>query len=97
MPDSKIKYWTVGQIDATGVRGPHEKELEDISLKNIPNFINIDMDKLKKIRELICVLFEFVKELVDPPAMPQRREMHCGKCGKPLLRMMFIPAFMPSG
>jgi len=27
---TKAKFWTVGQIDATGVRGPHEKELEDI-------------------------------------------------------------------
>ena len=31
MVEKKRKFWTVGQIDATGVRGPHEKELEDIT------------------------------------------------------------------
>jgi len=52
---------------------------------------------IQRIKEMICVLFEFVKELVDPPAMPPRREWHCGMCGKPLLRIMFIPAFVPTG
>jgi len=46
---SKRKFWTVGQIDATGVRGPHEKELEDISKAKNPLFINLDMDLLKDI------------------------------------------------
>jgi hypothetical protein len=46
---SRKKYWTVGQIDATGVRGPHEKELEDISLTKFPLFVNIDKRKLEKI------------------------------------------------
>ncbi|MHA2034973.1 MAG: hypothetical protein ACW98X_00980 [Promethearchaeota archaeon] len=46
---SKRKYWTVGQIDATGVRGPHEKELEDISIAKYPLFIDIDKDVLEKI------------------------------------------------
>ncbi|MEE9377102.1 MAG: hypothetical protein V3V33_03605 [Candidatus Lokiarchaeia archaeon] len=45
----KRKFWTVGQIDATGVRGPHEKELEDISKAKTPLFINLDMDLLKDI------------------------------------------------
>jgi hypothetical protein len=45
----KRKFWTVGQIDATGVRGPHEKELEDISLSKYSLFIDIDKDKLEKI------------------------------------------------
>ncbi len=45
----KQKYWTVGQIDATGVRGPHEKELEDISLAKYPLFIKIEKDKLERI------------------------------------------------
>jgi len=42
---------TIGQIDATGVRGPHEKELEDIS--NVKNqiFEDLNVDKLKKIVE----------------------------------------------
>ncbi|NVM35032.1 MAG: hypothetical protein HWN81_05520 [Candidatus Lokiarchaeota archaeon] len=45
----KRKFWTVGQIDATGVRGPHEKELEDISKAKNSLFINLDMDFLKDI------------------------------------------------
>lgn len=49
MVDNKRKFWTVGQIDATGVRGPHEKELEDISKNKYPLFINIDMEKLRYI------------------------------------------------
>ena len=51
MTDNKHKYWTVGQIDATGVRGPHEKELEDISYDKSQIFKNIDMNKLKRIVE----------------------------------------------
>jgi len=46
---SKRKFWTVGQIDATCVRSPHEKELEDISKSKNPLFINLDMDLLKDI------------------------------------------------
>jgi hypothetical protein len=49
---SKRKYWTVGQIDATGVRGPHEKELEDISNIKYPIFINIKKDKLTEIVQI---------------------------------------------
>ncbi|MCK4780557.1 MAG: hypothetical protein KAT57_10235 [Candidatus Lokiarchaeota archaeon] len=45
----KRKFWTVGQIDATAVRGPHEKELEDISKAKHPLFIKLDMDLLKDI------------------------------------------------
>ncbi|MFX1574906.1 MAG: hypothetical protein ACFFB0_19385, partial [Promethearchaeota archaeon] len=48
---SKRKYWTIGQIDATGVRGPHEKELEDISNAKIPLFTGIDIKRLKQIIE----------------------------------------------
>jgi len=51
MADSKRKFWTVGQIDATGVRGPHEKELEDISLSKVALFTNLEERKLKKIVE----------------------------------------------
>jgi hypothetical protein len=39
----------VGQIDATGVRGPHEKEFEDISNAKYVLFENIDKDTLTKI------------------------------------------------
>lgn len=45
------KFFTVGQIDATGVRGPHEKELEDISMNKYPLFINLENNKLKNIVE----------------------------------------------
>ncbi|MFX0143208.1 MAG: hypothetical protein ACFE9C_03955 [Candidatus Hodarchaeota archaeon] len=45
----KRNLWTVGQIDATGVRGPHEKELEDISKMKYPLFLNLDMGILKDI------------------------------------------------
>ena len=51
MTEKKVKYWTVGQIDATGVRGPHEKELEDISSAKTPLFNNLEIDKLRKIVE----------------------------------------------
>ena len=51
MADNKRKFWTVGQIDATGVRGPHEKELEDISKAKSPLFNKVDMDKLRNIVE----------------------------------------------
>jgi hypothetical protein len=49
MGSKKTQYWTVGQIDATGVRGPHEKELEDISKAKYPLFTKIDRDKLEKV------------------------------------------------
>ena len=43
------KFWTIGEIDATGVRGPHEVELRNISNANYTLFIDIDMDNLKTI------------------------------------------------
>lgn len=49
MPQEKRNFITIGQIDATGVRGPHEKELEDISKAKYSLFIDIDMNKLKDI------------------------------------------------
>ena len=45
----KKKLWTVGQIDATGIKGPHEKELEDISQNKYPLFIDIDNNTLTDI------------------------------------------------
>jgi len=51
MADGKRKFWTVGQIDATGIRGPHEKELADISMAKWPLFKDIEMNKLEKIVE----------------------------------------------
>ncbi len=52
MADKKRKFWTVGQIDATGVRGPHEKELEDISNAKSSLFIDIDMNIIIKIYQI---------------------------------------------
>ena len=49
MEKKKRKFYTVGQIDATGVRGPHEKELEDISMTKYPLFIDLAEDTLRKI------------------------------------------------
>ncbi len=49
MPPENRKFNTIGQIDATGIRGPHEKELEDISKAKFSNFINVE----KKILETI--------------------------------------------
>ena len=46
---SKRKFWTVGQIDATGVMGPHEKELEDISKAKYSLFVNLEKDVLEEI------------------------------------------------
>jgi hypothetical protein len=45
----RSKFWTIGQIDATGIKGPHEKEFEDISNANYLYFADIDTIKLKKI------------------------------------------------
>lgn len=42
-------FFTVGQIDATGVRGPHEKELEDLSAAKFSLFMDLEETKLKKI------------------------------------------------
>ncbi|MFX1259972.1 MAG: hypothetical protein ACFFAN_19155 [Promethearchaeota archaeon] len=47
--EKKQKLWTISQIDATGVRGPHEKELKDISISKYPIFMNLEINKLKKI------------------------------------------------
>jgi len=49
MPLKKRKFLTIGQIDATGVRGPHEKELEDISKAKFNLFTNLDPNKLETI------------------------------------------------
>ena len=51
MSSEKKKFMTIGQIDATGVRGPHEKELEDISKMKYPIFVDLNMDDLKQIVE----------------------------------------------
>ena len=52
MSNEKKKFMTIGQIDATGVRGPHEKELEDISRNKYAMFVDIDEEKLKNIVEV---------------------------------------------
>src|SRR3972149_9922352 len=49
MVDAKKIFMTISQIDVTGVRGPHEKELKDISDTKLSLFQNLDRNKLKKI------------------------------------------------
>ncbi|MFX1496639.1 MAG: hypothetical protein ACFFBH_03845 [Promethearchaeota archaeon] len=49
MEDTKKKFWTIGEIDATGVRGPHEVELRNISIAKNHHFINLDRQKLLNI------------------------------------------------
>lgn len=49
MINKKKKFWTISEIDATGVRGPHETELRNISNAKHHYFINIDHEKLSKI------------------------------------------------
>jgi hypothetical protein len=49
MPQKNRKFMKIGQIDATGVRGPHEKELEDISKAKHTLFIDLDLKKLETI------------------------------------------------
>ncbi|MFX1493365.1 MAG: hypothetical protein ACFFBZ_03715 [Promethearchaeota archaeon] len=49
MVSDKKKFWTISEIDATGVRGPHEIELRNISKAKHHHFINIDQKKLLKI------------------------------------------------
>jgi len=51
MVDTSKKYWTVGEIDATGVRGPHEIELRNISRAKYHLFLNTNKRNLKKIIE----------------------------------------------
>ena len=51
MVNQQRKLMTVGQIDATGIKGPHEKELEDISDSKCHLFINLEADLLKRIIE----------------------------------------------
>jgi len=51
MTQKKFKYWTVSEIDATGVRGPHEVELQNISKAKYSLFTNISRDYLKNLVE----------------------------------------------
>ncbi len=49
MVNNMKKFWTISEIDATGVRGPHEIELKNMSNAKYHHFINIDREKLLKI------------------------------------------------
>ncbi len=49
MVNNKKKFWTISEIDATGVRGPHEIELKNLSNAKYHHFKNIDREKLLKI------------------------------------------------
>ncbi len=52
---------------------------------------------LQRVRELICVLYELVKELVQPPAAPPLPPLPCPKCGWPMRWIKFVPAYAASG
>jgi hypothetical protein len=41
------KLWKIGQIDVIGIRGPHEKELLEISNTKYPLFKELAIDKLR--------------------------------------------------
>ncbi len=45
----KQKFMTIGQIDATGVTGPHEKELREICVRKAPIFRMMDIDIIENI------------------------------------------------
>ena len=49
MSKKNEKLWTVGQIDATGVRGPHEVELENISKNKYSLFIDLNRNTLEQL------------------------------------------------
>ncbi|KKN06797.1 hypothetical protein LCGC14_1073640 [marine sediment metagenome] len=49
MPPENRNFIKIGQIDATGIKGPHEKELEDISKAKCALFIDLDLKKLETI------------------------------------------------
>lgn len=49
MNSNKKKFWTISEIDATGVRGPHEIELRNISKAKHHYFIEIDQKLLLKV------------------------------------------------
>ncbi|MBY9007312.1 MAG: hypothetical protein KGD63_11200 [Candidatus Lokiarchaeota archaeon] len=46
---NKERYLTISQIDATIVKGPHQKELEDIGRKIAPLIRDINLIKIKNI------------------------------------------------
>jgi hypothetical protein len=52
----------------------------------------------QKIRELICVLYEIVEDLVAPAVPPERgRNMKCRQCGRRLRWLMFFPQPIRAG
>ncbi|MCK4304588.1 MAG: transposase, partial [Candidatus Eisenbacteria sp.] len=52
----------------------------------------------QRIRELICVLYEIIADLVAPAATPERgRTLKCRKCGRRLRWLMFCPPTIRGG
>ncbi|WP_287587438.1 hypothetical protein [Candidatus Borrarchaeum sp.] len=41
------KLWKIGQIDAIGIRSPHEKELQEFSNSKYPLFKDLAIDKMR--------------------------------------------------
>ena len=50
---------------------------------------------IQKIREMISVLYEVVRDLLEPLALPRPPAAQCPRCGHPLRWTMFLPAFLP--
>lgn len=49
MVSDKRKFMTISQIDTTGIRGPHEKELKDIGEAKIHLFKDLDIYRVNEI------------------------------------------------
>jgi len=45
--EEQRKLWKIGQIDGIGIRGPHEKELQEFSNTKYPLFKELAIDKLR--------------------------------------------------
>jgi hypothetical protein len=52
---------------------------------------------LTEIRNMICLLFEVIQNIVEPPERPVTTGFPCPRCGKPLKWIAFLPAKGPPG
>ena len=52
---------------------------------------------LERIRELICALYEIIRDLIEPAPKPVPKPLVCPTCNQPLRWLCFIPPGGPSG
>ena len=52
---------------------------------------------LERIRELICALYEIIRDLIEPVPEPVPKPLVCPTCNQPLRWLCFIPPGVPSG